>query len=67
LTIGLLIFLLFAVIVSYSSYKRKKEIEAKIEEWKKADRHAVSRKPWPKLQKGSLSSVPDFFHGPTLI
>jgi hypothetical protein len=33
----MLIFLYFAVTISYSSYKRKKEMDARIVEWKKAE------------------------------
>lgn len=37
ITLGMLIFLYFAVTISYSSYKRKKEMDAHIAEWKKAE------------------------------
>ncbi len=36
LAVGLLVFLFFAITISYSSYKRKKEMEAEIEKWNRA-------------------------------
>ena len=35
--IGIIICLYFAVTISYSSYKRKKEMEARIAEWEKGE------------------------------
>lgn len=35
--IGLIIFAYFAVTISISSYRRRKEMEAQIAEWKKAE------------------------------
>jgi hypothetical protein len=37
ITIGLIIFAYFAVTISISSYKRKKEMEARIAEWQKRE------------------------------
>lgn len=37
ITIGMIIFMFFAVTISYSSYKRKKEMEARVAEWKRGE------------------------------
>jgi hypothetical protein len=37
ITIGMIIFLFFAVTISYSSHKRKKEMEAQVAEWKRGE------------------------------
>ncbi|MGI0048762.1 MAG: hypothetical protein ACREAW_04410 [Nitrososphaera sp.] len=43
ITIGMNIFLVLTVFVSYNSYKRRKETEARIAEWRKGEQERKRR------------------------
>jgi uncharacterized membrane protein (DUF106 family) len=51
--IGMIVCLYFAVTISYSSYKRKKEMEARIAEWEKGEQERRR-----KVQE-ALSKIPE--------
>jgi hypothetical protein len=43
ITIGLIVFLYFAITVSIGSYRRRKEMEAQIAEWKRREEERKQR------------------------